>query len=647
MAEEFNSTLFSYLIGRLPKENGTDEEIFKEIKDIARDNWANVLPNSFNKFNYEGIIQVQNSDLLVLYGGYKTTDNEVKGIITIVDNEFNPITSIYQYDSGTYLRYIQCMKQDEDGTFYAIDCPDFPDDEVWSFTTSQKIFIMLNNFTKKINGNYVLSLQKSYILPSDYSNFYCQKLFKDTSSSNYVMVGSYLRKQESPDFDGIRIINLKINVGSQNEWNKIDDNGEGWLLGDSYVDFKDDTYYLRVLLSDTSISSRELYLWTKNYTEIYPTLKSFQSFSFLPVVDSFNFKNQSAFINKNEVYFVQNNQYWGAHGSPNKKYIGLYYYNDETKEFKTVYEKYLGDYDYCILETIYIIQNNNELYLQFNNNIDNTNSLADYYCQRLVNFEWSPILISEQQSFVFDQRAFYVSNNFNLLKIIMYPANSRRATWKLYVIKENYNSTKYNGQPYINTNALISDNAEIYSNDSLVFARNLYNKSLNNNTTVSTVEIPNTYLNDIDLTSKNLLSETNLTMIEDTNVTQKNIYETLFINFINTLLIADRNNTPQVLNQQASTYLNSQINDDEGYSKAQIYPKVVITYQDNSTKEIAFEYQNIEDISADIVFALYVDQPMQSAEIISNDKSTVYQTIGLTNLEQDKYYVIRQNLKVI
>ena len=650
MTEEFKSTLFSYLVGKLPKEQGTTEEIFKEINDLPRDNWINVLPNGHNNFKYEGIIQLQDSDLLVLYGGYKTYQvDEVRGIITLIDNEFNPIISIYQYDSGTYLRYIQCMRQDTDGTFYAVDCLDFPDDQDWSFTTSQKRFIMLNNFTQQVNNNYILSLQKSYILPSNYFNFYCRKLFKDIESSHYVMVGNYLKDQSNPDYDGIRIIELKVNVGSENEWNKIDDNGQGWLLGDSYVDFQDDNFYLRILLNDTANTSRDLYLWTKGYSQSYPTLKSFKTFSFHPYVDSFQYQNQSIFINKNELYFVQNNQHWGTPGTLDSKYIGLYYYNDKTTEFKTIYEKYLGDYDYCNLEAIYITQNNNDLYIEFNNNITSTdnNTVADYCCQRLISYDWKPILISKQQYFMFGQRAFCVSNNFNLLKIIMYPTNPRKATWKLYNIKENYNSTKYNGNTYINTNALISDNAEIYSNDSLVFARGLYNKTLNNGTTTSTVEIPNTYLNEIDLTSKNLLSKTNLDLVEDTNVTQKNIYETLFINFINTLLIADRNNATQVLNQQASSYLNTQINDNDGYSKAQIYPKVVITYQDSSTKEIAFEYQNTEDTSVDIVFALYVDQPMQSAEIVSNDKSTVYQTIGLTNLEQDKYYVIRQNLKII
>lgn len=649
MTDEFKSTLFKYLIGKLPKEKGTTEEIFKEINDIPRTSWENngTLPSSWNRFKYEGLIQVQNSDLLVLYGGYKTSDNEVRGIITIVDNEFNPITSIYQYNSGVYLRYIQCMRQDEDGKFCAIDCLDYPYDKNWSFTTSQKRFIILNNFTQKINDNYDLNLQKSYILPTDYFNFYCKKIFKDTSSSYFIIVGNYLRDQNSPDYDGIRVIELKINVGSENEWNKIDDDGTGWLMGDSYVDFQDDKYYLRILLNDTATGSRDLYLWTKDYSQSYPSLKSIKSFSFQPYVDSDNYQNQSVFINKNELYFVQNNQRWGRTNLPNAKYIGLYYYNDETKESKTIYEKYLGDYDYCDLESIYIAQNNNEIYIEFNTNTDSTNNLSDYYCQRLINYKWNPILINKQQYFIFGQRFFYVSNNFNLLKIIMYPTNPRGQTWKLYNIKENYNLSKYNGDPYINTNSLISNNAEIYSNNSLVFARNLYNKTINNGTTVSTVEVPNNYLNSIDLTSKNLLSETNLVLVKDENVLQKNEYETLYVNFINGIVIADRNTTTQILNQQASTFINSAINSDNGYNQAQICPKIKLTYQDFSTKEISFEYQNQQETSTNIAFSVYVDKLIQYAEIMSNDQTTIYQTIDLSGLELNKYYVIKEKLEVL
>lgn len=648
MTEQFKQTLFDYLTGKLDFQQGANDEIFKEINVLPVNYWPRddvILPSHWNNFRYEGLIQVQNSELLVLYGGYLTIDNEPRGILTILDNKFKPIKSFFQFDSGTFLQYIMCMIQESDGTFTMTTCPDFPRDEEWSFTSSTKKFTMVNNFAQQVNNDYVLTMNKSYDMP--YKNNYVRKMVKDPNSSHYVLLCSILSDRNS--FDKSRIIEVKINVGSENEWSYTDTE-ENWLLGDSYVEFDSNSNsFVELILTRTLANDNRIGLWTKNFDDSSYTFSTIHTFSYKPYIDGHQINNQSVFLNKNELYFVQNNQHWGNYGTPESKYIGLYYCNIQSGEFKTIYEKYLGEFDYCNIESIYITENNNKLYIEFNDNIQSTDNgtVADYYFQRLENDQWNPIKISENRHFIYNRRALYVNNQFNLLNWFPYMINPQSQYWYMLNIKENYSESKYNGQPYINTNAMIADNAEIYSNGSLVFARGLYNKSLNGNTTVATVEVPNNYLNNIDITSKNLLSETNLTMIEDTNMTQKNIYETLYINFINTLLIADRNNDTQVLNQQASTYLNTQINDDGGYSKAQIYPKVIITYQDNSTKEIAFEYQNIEDTSADIVFALYIDQPMQSAEIVSNDKSMIYQTINLTNLEQEKYYVIRQNLKII
>ena len=647
MTDEFKQTLFDYLIGKLPNEQGTTEEIFKSIDEIPRSEWAEFIPSSWNNFRYEGLIEVADSELLVLYGGYKATDNEVRGIITILNNSFIPIKTFYQYDSGTYLRYIQCMIQEEDGTFSLIDCPDFPTDENWAFTTSQKRFIMLNNFTQKINNDYMLTLQRSYIMPSDYFNFYCKKMYKDVNSSHYVMVGTYLKDQNSPDYDGIRIIELKVNVSSENEWNKYDDDGSGWFLGDAYVEFDNDNFFCEVLLTRNLFSNRNISLWTKEFAQSAFSLKTIGTVDYYAVIDSIQYNNQSVFLSKNEVYFVLNNQWWGTSERLESKYIGLYYYNNTTSEFKTMYEHYLGDYDFCDLEAIYIAENNNNLYIEFNNNIDNTNNLADYYFQRLENQEWNPIKVSEQQYFRSKRRALYVNNNYNLLNWFSYMSNPQAQYWKIYNIKENYNSSNYNGEAYINTNALIPNSTEIYSNENLVFARNLYNKTINNNTTVSTVEIPNTYLNGIDLTSKNLLSETNLTMIADTNVTQKNIYETMFLNFINVLQVADRNNATQVLNQEASTYLNNAINTDDSYDNAKLYNKVIINYQDGSNKEVSYDKENTTKTSTVIAFGLYIDKLINNAEIVSNDKTITYQTIDLSSLELNKYYAIRQKMEVV
>ena len=648
MTEEFKKTLIEYLIGNLPIEEGTNEEIFKSIDEIARFEWLDFIPTDLKYFRYEGLIQVQNSDLYVLYGGYTTIDDEVKGIITVLDNSFNPIKSFDQYDGGTNLRYIMSMIQIEDGTFVMTDCPDYPRLEPWTITTSEKRFVMLNNFTQMINGSYILRLQKSYVIP--YTNLYCRKIFKDPNSAHYVLVNSMLRDANNPDYDQVSVIEFKINVGSDNEWFYAY-TGADWILSDSYVEFDEQSNsFVEIVLSSSSNSSRAVGLWSKEFTATSDgyQYKNIHQFDYHPYIDTIGYNNQCVFLNKNELYFVQNNQRWGTTGTSTQKYIGLYYYNIQTEEFNIIYEKYLGDYDFCDLEAIFIAENNNDLYIQFNNNVDNENYLADYYFQRLENKQWNPIKISEQQSYSYSNRALYVNNNYNLLNLISYVTSMVESYWKIYNIKENYNSSKYNGQTYTNTNSLVADNVELYSNNSLAFARDLYNKSLNSNTTVATVEVPNNYLNDIDITGKSLLSETNLNMVEDNNVVQKNIYETLFINFINTLQIIDRNDLQQQsFNSGASTYLNNQINDDEGYAKARFYKKIRITYGDESTKDVAYEFQNISDTSADIKFALYVDKLMLSAEILSNDLTTVYQTIDLTNLELNKIYSITQKVEVI
>ena len=649
MTEEYKKTLFSYLKGNLVVDTGTDDEIFKEINEIPVDDWPrndNVLPDGWNNFRYEGLLEVSDSDLIVLYGGYKTLSDEIRGIITLLTNDFIPIKSFFQYNSGTNLRYIHCMNQSDDGTFYIVDGPDYPSDESWSFTTSQKRFVMLNNFAQQINGEYTLSLQKSYNFPSSYNNFFCRKMFKNINSSRYILVGNQLRDQNSPDFDAVRIIDLTVNVGSSNEWSKIDDNGDGWLMGDSYVEFQDDSYFLEIVLKSTQNTADTIYVWKKDFEDERPATESIMSFSFNPYIDSFNYQNQSVFLNKNEVYFVQNNQQWGNSGVTMSKYIGLYYCNLSTNQSKTFYEKYLGDYDFCNIEAIYITENNGEIYVEFNNNFDSTNNLADYYFQRLDN-NWNPIKVSEQQFFNFDRRALYVRNNYNLVNCFSYMTNPQSQYWKQYNIKENYNSSNYNGEPYINTNALTSHSGELYSNDNLVFARNLYNKTISENSTVSTIEVPNNYLNGIDITKKNLLSETNLNLIQDNNTIQKNVYETLFINFINTLIISDQNSSSKLINSSASTYLNSSINDSTKYDSAKLYNKGILTYQDGSTKEINYEFQDINDTSTHILFGVYVDKLINKLEIVSNDKTMVYQTIDLTELEINKTYNIKQKLEVV
>ncbi len=649
MTDEAKKNLLDYMLGEMPNESGVEEEIFQSVNNIPRTDWEDngILPNHWTNFRYEGLIQVQNSELLVLYGGYVDFDTkENRGIITILNKNFKPLKSIFQYDSGTYLRYIQCLAQAEDNTFYAIDCPDFPYDEEWSFTTSQKRFLMFNNFTQQINNDYILTLQKSYIFPTDYFNFYCRKLFKDNSSSHYVMVGNYLKDQNSPDYDGIRIVELKVNVGSENDWDKIDDDGSNWLLGDSYVEFQEDNYFLEILLNSTLNSSRELYLWTKDYSATYPTLKSITTFDFHPYVDSYNYQNQSVFLNKNEIYFIQNNQLWGNSGRLEAKYIGLYYYNISSNQSKTIYEKYLGDYDYCNLGAIYITANNNDIYIEFNDNFTPTDdgSITDYYFQRLINNEWNPKLVNTA-IFGSNQRALFVTNEFNLLNIYAYPINPRTQTWYLCNIKEIYNESNYNGESFIDKNSLNSHSAILYSNDIPVFARNLYNKTQNGATTTATIEIPNNYLNDTLVDQKDLMSVNNNAIISDTNGFTKNVYETVYLNFVNTISVVNQNSSQSVYNNAVATKLNTSINNPTDYDTLKL-TKFRINYQDGTNTVSKLQATLQDDGSYQLLMTFYLSGLADTLELISEDEEIVYLTYNLANAEINKYYSFKQRVRI-
>ena len=65
-------------------------------------------------------------------------------------------------------------------------------------------------------------------------------------------------------------------------------------------------------------------------------------------------------------------------------------------------------------------------------------------------------------------------------------------------------------------------------------------------------------LNNINITSKNLYGKTNLQLVQDTNTLTKNIYETLFVNFINTINVIDEDTNTRF--PLASNYVNSNIN---------------------------------------------------------------------------------------
>ena len=646
MTNDFKIDLLNYITGNIEPTNPTNEEIFKEQNNIDRDKWINFIPETWGAFRYEGMVAPNEltSNLTILYGGYYLDGNSY-GVVTLVNENFEPVKTIYEFSSGTPLRYIQYMKQAEDGTFYYID------DEVYTYSygqysrNSQKRFVMTNNFTliNQITNDYQINLRTSYIFGSEYQNFYCKNMFKDPNSAHYIFFGNGAN-DSNYDFTILKIIDLKVNVGEANEWTLFANDGNE-VFGSAIALFDNDSnVQYRCLVTNNLPNNNNLNCYSKTYTG-NPTSETVITFSeYKPYIDDANYKKQSVFLNYNEVYFVLNNQRWGS-GEEKPKYIGLYRFNFVNSNLMTIFEKYLGDYSYSNLEAMYIDKCNTDIYVQYNTNISN-NATADYYFQRLTNDIWNPILIAEQEIFAFQRRNIFVKNNFNLLSIFLYQTTPL-SNWFVYQIKENYNVLNYNGEPYTNYNSLIPKQGEIYSDNKLVFARNLYNKTLNENSTVSTIQVPNSYLNNIDLNTKTLISETNTILINDLSVIQKNIYETLFLNYINTLNVIDEDTNE--IYKDTGSYINNNINTgtEINYNNSFI-AKIRINFQDNSIKTQKIFWQQIDSTHKKTVFSIYAKDYINSIDFISNDENTIYITKNMNdfNLEIGKYYTITQFLRI-
>lgn len=648
MSDEYKKNILNYITNMINKTSPTTEEIFKNQESINRDAWINYIPDKWNDFRYEGMISPDETTtgLGVLYGGYLDENNTSHGIITLFNNDFKPVKTIYSFSNDTELRYIQYMKQAEDGTFYYIDDAVFSYSQRQQALTSQKRFIMVSNFTiiNSLKNDYEVKYRTSYNFSGNYINFYCKNMFKNPNSSHYIFFGSAV-DNNSPNYDYryLKIIGLKVNVGESNEWT-LYTNNQDRLFGSAYALFDDnDNVMFRCINTSTLTTNRNIDCTSKTYTGAVTT-SSIATFNFQPFVDDFTYKKQSVFLSIDEVYFVQNNQNWGVQGSPNTKYIGLFKYDFSSQTLSTIYEKNLGSYVYTNIEAIYIEKCNTNIYVQFNKNINSSNNVADYYFQRLENDTWNPILIEETKAFVREQRTMFVKANFNLLQIYLYATNPRLESWFQYLIKENYNVLNYNGEAYTDYNSTLPKQAEIYNNNSLIFARNLYNLVVNDNQSNATVVIPNSYLNDINLTNQKLLSETNSNLINNENIITKNIYETLYLNFITTLNVIDEDTNTKYPN--ASAYITTNINTGTQTNCENTFVGKARINFNGSSRVQTILWENIDDFNKQTRFSLYVTEQIKSIDFISENELITYLTIDTTSLEVGKTYVINQKLKI-
>ena len=253
--------------------------------------------------------------------------------------------------------------------------------------------------------------------------------------------------------------------------------------------------------------------------------------------------------------------------------------------------------------------------------------------------------IYDFESGIYDNDSiFFVKQTFNLCNLYIQDGDIA------HIVQTIYNPNNYNGVSYNDVDCMIPKSGILYDESEVViFARNLYNKTVNNNTTISTIEVPNTYLNDTNIAKQNLLSNTNKLLNSNNQNISKNIYETLNINFANTLVIKNSNNPlNEIINLQGASRLNSSISSFADYEETK-GTKYKVNYSNGNSN--VFNIDNIDYLGnmAILEFNVYVGSAISNIQIISNDETTIYQEIDTSNLslEIGKYYNFKQNVEII
>lgn len=621
MTNDFKEQLLNYLTGTIQTETPPLEPThYIEKETLANNLYTNIITElGSNNFEIVNVIQSKTNSNIVI--NCKNTNNN-NSFLIVTDKDFNILSYFDEFSSGVSFRMFTGFNVDENGYFYTIESDN-------GLQLNNKRFLMLNNIAvPNAEGNYTVKIRKSYAVPNTtvlYNNS-IQGLYKAIGQSIYVILNA--------DSSANRYLTkLTINVGASNDW---EDNAINGVVGNDQILSVDSEGNILFKTINVGIPSGaytyNISLYTyNNGTETTETITD----TIINGTDMWRIK--AKFLNINEAYMGYKTsdtsntytEYIIGHLDTTTKTL--------TKVFSTqsVYSTIATDINFLMFYKV-----DNEMLFKFNIITNSSTNEFNIIVGRLIELDTqSTLLASGITPLTTNADFFIVLKMFNLYQYIAQYNNNAYST------KEIYQSNGYNGDSYIDTNCLVPNISYLYSGGSLIFARTLYNKQVNGNTTTSTVEVPNSYLNEISIQPKQLLGQTNMILNNDTTPITKNIYETLDINFINTITMQDNDNS---INLMGASRLNASATSTNDYSNAQIgYYR--LNYTDGTSEDFKInpsEYTPTDEYSGTYNFIVYVKKPITNINILSNDKTIVYATLNLV-LEVGKYYKINQNVEVI
>ena len=620
MTQDFKDKLLKYLTNNLSESTGNNTPQYQAVQTITNNIYTYITTNYYGStLPYViDIIKSNQNDNYLCYG-IGSSGSAKFGFILILDSGFQIIQATNQYTSGTTMSEFIRLCQSPNGTFYGIDK---------NSSAGTYRFILLNNMLMKATNqtSYKFVMQKTYNITSNYpSNFKLVDILKNPNGGEYLIYGYRL----VGGYDRPCAIEYTINVGIANEWTQYDySSGSsigynvtgGWASWDAEgnLDFMliggaDSTTNTVIYLYKISGSSIAL---NSSYNTNIDT-------SGIGQFDALEMK--SVILSKINAYVVAY-----VNSSTPMVYIFRITNGGMSQLYKSSsYSGLLGQFVTFGIKTDYI-----NTYFWY---LVPSGSYYDFYAGLLIGNNVYQTLITNTDVYPLTLQCSF--NQYNLYSFNLQVADT------LYRIPFVFNQYNYNGVAYENVNSLAPNSGVIYDdNGDIIFARNLYNLNINGNTTISTIEVPNTFLNDVNIAEQDLISQTNGILNQNTDTITTNIYENLDINFFNTLVMKNDNTPNEIINNEGASRLNNSISQTTDYSDATAN-KIRINFQDGTSLVQNVSTPTITNGVATYTISIYVPKAITNIEIISNDENTSYQTItGAFTI--GKYYTLTQDVRV-
>lgn len=645
MTDQFKQRIIEYLTGNYTIEQRSEMPIFKDFK------YREVTESIYNEFNeILGYIQGKDKNnnelpIGIVYGN----DYYNKGIIIIVDNQFNILKIIKNFNTGAEFQNFISLNIDEKGQIYGID-----------YDGSRYRFILLNNLFIKLDiQEYVIKLRNSYfidipVITGTYTSV--DFIEKNPNSSTYFIIGGCFKTYES--YRKPYVLKYTINVGSENELIQYDYNdtsSNSYIVctnniiytGENYQ-VKLGAYYNRTIDGETRCYYNEFEL-DQNDTSLRKTLDSL----LLPE----SLSSEKAYDNPNKMIITNTNTYYSYVENIDSSFYQKYNIaklNYLTKTFEILFSNENDIFLTSAFMLGLIIKKNNKIaFYSIKNNNSPAILEATNYTVTFGIIDGDNIYYKESDevyylyNFILDGLVlFNINITYNLVEYILYGTENT-----IISAKQVYNQFNYNYEDFQTLNSMIPKSGLLYDeNNEIIFARNLYNRTSFGDTTLSVMELPNTLLNNINISKQELLSETNSALIENLQNIITNIYETLNINFYNKLSIQNRNIQEDIKNNvDGATRLNLSISQELDYEDNMI-KKYKVIFDDETFKIYNLSIpEQVNEKKYRYRFGVYVptNKNITNIQLLSNDENTIYQDITNIELENNKFYTLTQDVEII